>query len=476
MADLATLIVLGCVVAAWRAGRPRGIPVRYQAVAGVIASVVMVVVRIGGGAAATLDVACLGMLVLVGLLLGYWLVVRHEWPAGAMVLALAVATAGGTFWRQDRLEAARAETLHPDVRHFQQQARQAFNPYAAGLKSPLWSAMHAPVIRLAGDPNQAMRFWSWVFGVAMLPIAGLVVGRLFDPVVGVVVAGWMAADSYLVSLCCEGLREEMGLCLWMVVLCLLFDRPKPSWKRVIFAGAAGGILIWLRNTEVAPLIALLVWAAISRRWKWQQAAVGLVMPLLIVLPFYVNQYRVFGDPFAMEKREARSQVNLEFMGRSVPGDVSMPTPEEVARDPFAGGPISPAKYLFGMHSIADLARRQWQGVYEVLSGRSFEYAFSRWTALACAAGLVATALSRRHRFVIVLVLFSLLGMRAHMISLGHLDLRLLLPVMVMWLTAGVWLAVMLVRIGGRRWLAMSAAGGRLDERPRSGCNRDSGTV
>lgn len=475
MTDLATLIVFACVLAAWRAGRPCGIPVSWQLVAAVIASAVLLAVRFACGAALALDGVCLGMVILVGLLLGYRLALRREWPAGAMVLALAVVTAAGTFWRQDRLELARAEPLHPDVRHFQQQARQTFNPYAAGLKSPLWSAMHAPVIRLADEPDHAMRFWSWVFGIAMLPIAGLVIGRLFDPVVGVVVAGWLAADSYLVSLCCDGLREEMGLCLWMAVLYLLFNRPGASWKRAILAGIAGGVLIWLRNVEVVPLMALLVWAIVSQRWLWRQAVVGLVVPLLVVLPFYINQYRAFGDPFAMEKREARSQVNLEFMGRPVPGGVSMPTAQDLAQDPFAGEPISPAKYLLGMHSVSDLARRQWQGMYEVLSGRLFEYAFSRWTALACAAGLVATALSRRHRFAIVLVLFSLLGMRAHMISLGHLDLRLLLPVMVMWLTAGVWLVALLVRIGGRRWLALEAVGGQLDSAPRPKCNQDSST-
>jgi hypothetical protein len=458
MADLATLIILGCAVAAWRAVRPGGASPRQETAVAGLAAVGLLVVRVAGGSAVALDVVSMGMLVLTGLLAGYWLAVRREWPRGAMILALAVVTAAGTFWRRDCVESCRGEPLQPDVRLFQQQALHTFNPYAAGLKSPLWSAMHAPLVRLWDDPDQAMRFWSWIFGVAMLPIAGLVIGRLFDPVVGVVVAGLLAADPYLVLLCCEGLREEMGLCLWMAVLLLLFDRPGRSWKRVLLAGLTGGVLIWLRNVEVVPLMALVAWAAASQRWNWRQAATSLLMPVLIVLPFYISQYRASGDAFAMEERDARGLVNLEFMGRPVPAGVNMPTESQAAADPFAGKLISPWKYLFGMHSLGDLARRQVWGSWHIIAGRSFEYGFSRWTALACVVGLVATALSGRHRFAIVFVLFSLLGMRAHMASLGHLDLRLLLPVMVLWLSAGIWLVAAVIRVGGRRWLDGGTSG------------------
>lgn len=457
MTDPATLIILASAIVAWWVVCPGGISVRRKAVLAAVVPAAVLIVRVVGDARLALDVVSGGMVVLVGLLAGYWLVVRREWPKGAMVLALAVVTAGGTFWRQDVMETALTTPLQPDVRHFKQQAQQTFNPYASGLKSPLWSAMHAPLVRLAANPDHAMRFWSWIFGVAMLPIVGLVVARLFDPVVGVVVAGVLAADSYLVSLCCEGLREEMGLCLWMAVLFLLFGGAGCSWRRVLLAGVTGGVLIWLRNVEAVPLIALLGWAMISRRWTWRQAAAGVTLPLIIVLPFYVNQYRVFGNAFMMEERDARGLVNLEFLGRPVPTDVPMPTADEVAQDPFAGEPVSPSKYLLGMRTPSDLVSRQLRGVYHVLAGRSFEYGYSRWAALACGAGLVATVLSGRHRFVIVLVLFSLLGIRAHMVSLGHLDLRLLLPVMVMWLTAGTWFVALLVRLGGRRWLATSPA-------------------
>ncbi|MGQ9649440.1 MAG: glycosyltransferase family 39 protein [Phycisphaerae bacterium] len=458
MTDAATLIILASAIAAWWTACPGGISVGRRAAIVAVVLAAMLAVRLVGGASQAFNVICVGMVVLVGLLAGYWLTIRREWPQGMVVLALASVTAGGTFWRQDVMEQAWAKPLQPDVRHFQQQAQRTFNPYAAGLKSPLWSAMHAPLLRLAANPDHAMRFWSWIFGVAMLPIVGLVIGRLFDPVVGVVVAGSLAADPYLASLCCEGLREEMGLCLWMAVLFLLFDGSGRSWKRVILAGATGGVLIWLRNVEVVPLTALLAWVAISRRWTLLQAAAGLFLSLLVVLPFYVNQYRTFGNALAMEQRETRGLVNLEFLGQSVPADVPMPTAEQVAKDPFAGEPVPPAKYLLGMRTPSDLVSRQLRGLYHVLAGRSFEYGYSRWTALACAAGLVATVLSGRHRFVIVLVLFSLLGIRAHMVSLGHVDLRLLLPVMVMWLTAGTWFVALLVRLGGQRWLAMKNDG------------------
>ena len=98
-----------------------------------------------------------------------------------------------------------------------------------------------------------------------------------------------------------GLREELGLCLWMTVFLLLFEVRMVTWRRVVAAGLTGGVLLLLRNLEVVPLMVLMVWAMVSRRWSLGQAVVGVLLPIMIVMPFYVNQWRVHGDPFAMEK-------------------------------------------------------------------------------------------------------------------------------------------------------------------------------
>ena len=90
-------------------------------------------------------------------------------------------------YRLDEVIQAHRE-LQPDVEYYRQRALQTANPFAAGHKSPLWSALHAPILRVWPDQNVSMRLPSWWFGVAMIPLCGWVLGRLLHPVAGVIVA------------------------------------------------------------------------------------------------------------------------------------------------------------------------------------------------------------------------------------------------------------------------------------------------
>ena len=326
------------------------------------------------------------------------------------------------------------------------------NPFAAGWKSPLWSALHAPLVRCLDDGNLAMRVLSWGLGVLMLPLVAVVIGRLFEPIVGVIVAGSLAADPWLFDLCCEGLREELGLCLWMMVFLLLFDVRSVTWRRVVAVGLVGGVLLLLRNLAVVPLMVLMGWAIVGRRWSVGQAVVGLLLPMGMVMPFYVNQWRAYGDPFAMEKRDARYHANLEFSVATAPPGLSMPTAEEKRRNLYAGEPISPLAYLVGYRSWSDFISKQWYGLRRVVLGGPFHSRTSGWLQLVCAAGLVAALFVKQQRFAALFVLASVLGIRAHLLAVNQLELRLLLPVMVVWLAAGWWLIAAAVRWGGRKWV------------------------
>ncbi|MHC4796912.1 MAG: hypothetical protein ACYTF1_09740, partial [Planctomycetota bacterium] len=420
----------------------------------------VVVVRLLGGAVAGLDLAATGLLVFVAVVLGRSLLVERVWPKGALVVAVAVVTAIGVYLRADRFDQVLGDSerkLPPDVRYYHQQAMKTGNPFAAGFKSPLWAALHAPLVRIMDDGNLAMRVLSWGFGALMLPLTALVVGRLFEPIVGVIVAGLLAVDPWLVDLCCEGLREELGLCLWMVVFLLLFEERAVSWRRVVAVGLIGGVLLLLRNIAVVPLMVLTFWAIVSRRWPVGQALTGLLLPIALVMPFYVNQWRVYGDAFAMEKRDARYHANLEFNEASAPSGLTMPTAEEKWKNLYAGEPISPLAYLVGHRSFSDFVSKQGYGLRRVVLGGPFHFQTSGWLQLVCAAGLVATLFVKQQRFAALFVLASVLGIRAHLLAVNQLELRLLLPVMVVWLAAGWWLMAAAVRWGGRRWIETSAS-------------------
>ncbi|UCD28193.1 MAG: hypothetical protein JSV03_14040 [Planctomycetota bacterium] len=453
--DIASIIILTCLAASWWAVSP--VENRWIKVWGglVLIAAVVFMVRISAGALAGMDMTATAMMIWLAIILGRHLLVNHSWPQGIFIVAVSLVTAVGIYLRADRFDQILHDSdrqLQPDVRYYQQQALKTSNPCAAGLKSPLWSAMHASLLCNFADRDLAMRILSWSFGVLVIPITTFAIGRLFEPIVGVIVGGTLAVDPWLIDLCCEGLREEFGLCLWMVVVLLLFGVQRVSWRRVLAAGLTGGALLLLRNLAIVPLALLLVWAITTRGWSIKQAVVGILLPIVIVSPFYINQWRVYGDPFAMEKRDARYHANLEFNMETAPPGLSMPTVEEKKRDLYAGEPISPVAYLLCHRSLTDFLSKQWEGLSRIVLGEPFHFQASRWFRLICAVGLIATLLVKEQRFVILFFLASVLGIRAHLLAVNQLEQRLLLPVMVVWLTAGWWLLASAARWGGRRWI------------------------
>jgi hypothetical protein len=291
----------------------------------------------------------------------------------------------------------------------------------------------------------------------MVPAVALVIGRLFEHFVGIVVAGTLAMDSWLIDLCSEGLREELGICLWMAVFVLLFGRGQFTWRRVLAAGAVSGVLLLLRNTDSPVLMVLLAYGLIRARTPALRTAIGLALPIVLVAPFYLNQWRAHGDAFYLEKRDARYHANLEFHSRGAPPGLSMPTAEEYAKDLYAGEPLSPAAYLFRYHTLRELTAGQWTGLRVVLTGKFFT-GVVEWFGLICAAGLAATLLRAEQRFAGIFAAGSILGIRAHLIATGSFEARHLLPVMVVWLAAGWWLIAAAARAGLLKWAATKPEG------------------
>jgi hypothetical protein len=452
--DVASFLILGCLGVCFQAVPPyRCTRVGWVGTACAVAAFFLV--RVATDAGTGLDMAAAFLLIGVVLTVGRELLVTRAWPAGTFVAAVAIVTATGAYLRAERLnDLLRAEdrpVLQADAAYYRQQALKTANPFAAGEKSPLWPALNAPLVRWLSDGDLGLRLGSWAFGILMVPAVALGVGRLFERVVGIAVAGTLAMDSWLIELCTEGLREELGVCLWMAVLVLLFGRTGFSWRRVVGAGVVSGVLLLLRNTDAPVLMILVAYGLIRARTPALRVAVGLALPLIVVAPFYVNQWRAHGDAFYLEKRDARYHANMEFRGRQAPAGLTMPTDEEYARDLYAGEPLSPAAYLFKYHTLRELAAGQWTGLKLAITGQYFTGVIG-WFGLICAAGLLATFLRAEQRFAGIFVAGSVLGIRAHLIATGpSFEARHLLAVMVVWLAAGWWLIAAGARAGMARW-------------------------
>lgn len=457
--DLASGVLLVCLlVSLWALpALPWLRSPRAWSAAFVLLAGVSVILRKGWNAELALDWLAVVLLVSVGMNLAYELLIEQRWPLRAMIVAVVIITASGAYLRAYRLQdiVQSGEPLQPDVQYYQAQARYTMNPFAAGYKSPLWPAMNSPLVRTVHNQSVAIRLLSWTFGVLMLPAVAFALARLFDPLVGVIVAAVLATDTWLIDLCCQGLREECELFLWMFLLLRLFASPGGSVGHVLWTACIGGLLLLLRNIAIVPLVVVIVLAAIQQRWTWDRIMVGLGLLVLMVCPFYLNQYLVHGDPFFMEKRDARYHANLEFYDRQAPPGLSMPSEDELQDNLYNGRPLSPVAYLFRYHSFPRLLALQYQGTRDILSGRLFQQQATGWLRMVCIVGLMATVLLSKYRFAFLFALANCVGMRAHLQALGQLDQRLLLPVMVIWLAAGWWLLSRAVLLGGRTWLERS---------------------
>ena len=452
MYDIATglTLALAALSTRWLTGPPHS--PRWALWGGLgLGGTFVIAARLWLDAYAGMAAAATAFIILVGAGVMHALAVQRRWPAYGMRVALCAVTVAGAVPRTIRFEMVADEALLPDADYYRRQALATANPVAAGTKSPLWPAMNAPIVRLRPDDPAAMRVLSWAAGIGMLPMLAFALGRLLDPVVGVCVAGLCTFDSWLVHLCCEGLRDEFNLILWLAFAVSVFRTDGPRAWGWLWGGLIGGTLLLLRNTNLAALLALWACVAAARRWRWWQTALVGVMPLIIASPFYVNQWRRYGDPFALERRDARFYVNAEFgAGRRTPvRPVPMPTESQRLADPFAGPPVSPFDYLVRVRPWREALGNQFRGLCRILLGLEFGWRPPGWFGVLCAAGL-AGLLVLPARWAPLFVLGSGLGMQAHLAAIGLLEERHILQAYPFWLAGGVSLLVFAARAGLQR--------------------------
>ncbi len=469
MYDAVTL--LNCLLAGLIVRRlaPRERP-RRAAWAGLLfaGGIAVVAVRLLAGAYP----ACAAATAVFGLLFGLGavdtLANRRTWPPRAVGVALCVLTAAAAFPRAIRFEQVREDALFPDVVYYRQQAQRTWSPFAAGNKAPLWSALHAPIVRWFPDDPGAMRIPSCLAGIAAVPLTGAVLGRFLGAPVGIVVAGLCAFDTWMIDLSCQGLREDANLILWLLFFRAAFPAPKRASppprgrdRGWLAAGVTGGLLLLLRNTNLPALTAMLLCMIALRRWRPTERALAVALPLAIVSPFYLNQWRHCGDPFHLERRDARYYCNGEFGAYPTRPllPVAFPAPEVMDRDPFAGEPVSPLDYLFRMRPPGEALRNQASGVGRAMIGLAFGWQPVGWFGVLCAAGL-AGMLVRPTWWMPLFFLSSVAGMPAHLIAIGRLEQRMLLQAYPFWLAGGVMLLWIILRRGVEAYATESGRRGQ----------------
>ncbi|HLI24804.1 MAG TPA: hypothetical protein VKU91_07595 [Acidimicrobiales bacterium] len=174
-----------------------------------------------------------------------------------------------------------------------------------GYYPPGYSALIAPLVAAFGAPYTAVRVFSAVCAVALLPLTWWWLGRhhvgewqrtavlallALNPVLATFGSMVMAETPFLVVLMAW---------VWLTDTWAEGDRVlSPAWVGVVTAGAA---LIWLKQAALGLVVGLCLWLLVCRRWRRLLAVASATVVLL--LPVVVARLAV-GVPVAGSRYSA----------------------------------------------------------------------------------------------------------------------------------------------------------------------------
>ena len=300
---------------------------------------------------------------------------------GALLIFLAVAV--GWTQRWTLLEIARGLPPDLDVVQYRLYAQSlewfttdhGFYSGTFAEREPLHIAAINLWSRVWGDSTAAMRWYSLLLSNLLVAAVGVFIWSLSGKWVFGAAAAWiMALSPAWNEESIRGLRTEsevllllLGISVWLWM---------KGWKAAVVLGLVTGLasllrlpllgvalpLFWFywllngwRQRQGSPLLHPL-------QWEWRQLALVSCLALVIFSPHLYGLYRVHGDPSWPSNGYARWNANFEFPERL--GTEKFPTPEEFARNPYAGPKLSYAQYLFQLHSLPTLVKGQSKGWLE----------------------------------------------------------------------------------------------------------------
>ncbi len=208
----------------------------------------------------------------------------------------------------------------------------------------------------------SLRFFTLLLSLGAL-VGGAYFGRaICNAFVGLVVAFLMAINSNLIFMSVRGLRLELYILVILAfAACLMFWRPK-THGGFSLVGIITGILHLSRITSLSFTVFLLPIVGVIRRWKAMRVMLALGIGLVLLTPHLVFNYSYddSSDPFFSGNIHARFYRNIEFQGQQ-----GFPSVDAVRANPYTGPPITTFKYLFGLHTIPEVAYASLRGFVRI---------------------------------------------------------------------------------------------------------------
>jgi 4-amino-4-deoxy-L-arabinose transferase-like glycosyltransferase len=309
----------------------------------------------------------------------------------------------------------RSNRYYSDPNTYLDVARQMTWFYAGTVREPVFVFATRAFLKLLDNQDVAVSFASAFFSTLAIWLTYLLGASLWSRPVGLLAAAGLALDIDVVSLASLGWRDDAYMAT--LALCALLTlrawragqvdaRPvrlgpvsiDAMYVQAIVAGMAGGLAILTRITAATFVLPGLACLLLARRSPWRRsvtaAAIGLATAVVVAAPYYVNCWRVLGDPFYVFNVHSGvyslAEGQPEFKGSTA----------AYIQHKFLQRPIRMFDTVAqGMTSYP--FANKWHGLDHWLPWLGW------WASIAAIAGLVVLAASAQGRLVLIMLAGSL---------------------------------------------------------------------
>ncbi len=256
---------------------------------------------------------------------------------------------------------------------------QFFLSGSTWFREPLYVFLLQAWLALLGPGVLHAVLLSLAASLLWVAASGVAVGALLGRAAGIVTAYLLAVDAIWIRNAVDGLREEVTGLLLVAGVALLWHQVSRRHAVVALAplSLAGAALT---RAEALPFgIVVLAWTAVAQRWRISKTLVLAALFGAALVPVYLGYSRSRGEAVPSSSIIATANWREEFADR-----MGTPGFEWERR-------ITATEYLFGYHSLPQLAWYTARGVTRIYAREIFD---SLYYAIAGGSGRVLGGLGR----------------------------------------------------------------------------------
>jgi 4-amino-4-deoxy-L-arabinose transferase-like glycosyltransferase len=279
-------------------------------------------------------------------------------------------------------------------------AREMQSFYQPHVREPVYLASVRAALWFAGDEDVGISLASIFFSLLLVVATYLLGAHVLSRPAGLVAAGLMAIERDVVALSFQGWRDEafaafgiLAAWLWLRVA------DKQTTPSAVAAGVMTGIACLTRLTAPFMLVPAVVWVAAvrdaaERRRRLRLIAIGGAVAAVLVAPYLIRCAITFGDPLY-----AINYHTGFYLGRAGE-DPEVMNAGEYVRNRWLARPIYTTDVAFrGLFMYP--FEIKWRGL------NAWQAGFGTFVAWLAAAGLASWLWSARGRFLVAVLLGSL---------------------------------------------------------------------